>query len=349
ECPDYSRSYFAERCLGIHPYSRHELAPADDDFAHARLPVIRFEAGLAPFYKCLASYRSGHPSFSRAATNDARTVAERFCRRRVRHSSIARRIGGLDRREKGRPERRVFHADIARIHPLRDKTLPSSIRTRLCSSCLRPNGQAHACDRALRIVASRLLAAAARWPARVAPDCRENAADRSGHRIQHHNVCRPERGSWLHRSITRDNANQQRHRQLCYLPVPDVLAGKFGGFLSASRKPSAALGAGAVRGFVDCHFAGGAAAAGTQAVSRRWLVMVSRDAGTGNWSRTGRLAGARGPIYVPARDWSLYRNHLDHCRRHGPLATSANGSRRDRGSRNFAVQLADMDSDDVLA
>src|SRR5439155_23224342 len=105
--------------LSNQPYSLYELAPANHDFAHARLPAIWIECRMASPYKCRPSYSVGDAPCSCAATDDPRGVAQRFCCSGVRNSSVACRIGCLDCRTKGCAERCLLHANTAGLRVLR--------------------------------------------------------------------------------------------------------------------------------------------------------------------------------------------------------------------------------------
>ena len=114
---------------------------------------------MASFYECPPAHRRGDPSLFRAAADDWRALAERFCCDPVRNSSVACGIGRMDSGAKGRAKRCFLHANLARIRPLRARAIDLALSVRRSRICFRPHVQADARDAPVFIVAPRLLAA----------------------------------------------------------------------------------------------------------------------------------------------------------------------------------------------
>jgi hypothetical protein len=52
--------------MGLQSQSFWQLASSDDDYAHARLPVLQAETWRTSFHECSFAYARGAPAFSRA-------------------------------------------------------------------------------------------------------------------------------------------------------------------------------------------------------------------------------------------------------------------------------------------
>ena len=114
---------------------------------------------MASFYECPPPHHRGDPSFYRAAADDWRALAERFCCGRVRNSSVACGIGRMDSGTKRCAERCFLHAHIAGLCPLCARAIDQALF--VCSSriCFRPHVQADAGHPAIRAFTPGLLAA----------------------------------------------------------------------------------------------------------------------------------------------------------------------------------------------
>src|SRR5262245_32761742 len=104
---------------------------------------------MAPFYKRLPSYAGGDTSFPCAASDDRSRLAKRVCCDGVRNSPVACRIGRLDCRTKGCAERRLLHADAARVRELCTFTSDQTLSDGVVPVRLRTHVQADACNAAV--------------------------------------------------------------------------------------------------------------------------------------------------------------------------------------------------------
>ena len=109
--------------LGLPERIRCQLASADVDFAHAGLPIIRFESGRPP------SDQSAFPRGEYVAAVplvepiDRRFVAQRVRGGLVRLAPVARRVGGVGGGTQGCVERFLLDADPHHVHALCAKTV----------------------------------------------------------------------------------------------------------------------------------------------------------------------------------------------------------------------------------
>ena len=145
--------------MGVHARSFPEQAPADDDVAHARLPVIRRERRCASFSKRVFSQRRGGPAFRFPVADQLPVVGERVHRGGVRDSSVAGRIGRLDRGTQRRLERRFLYGHTDRVRRLYAEAFDRPLRDVVDLVRVRVDVETDASHDADRFAAARLLAA----------------------------------------------------------------------------------------------------------------------------------------------------------------------------------------------
>ena len=204
---------------------------------------------MASFYQCPPAHCRGDPSFFRAAADDWRALAERFCCGRVRDSSVACGIGRMDSGAKGRAKRCFLHAHLARIRPLRARALDLALSVRSSRICFRPHVQADARDAPVCAFSPRLLATQEdeRFVLRhqtpvvnVGPG--KDSTDRPLCRFKHRHVFRPARCGRLDRTVAGIGPNQQCSGKLRRLHLADALASETRRVLPPSGEPATALG-----------------------------------------------------------------------------------------------------------
>src|SRR5439155_27246979 len=94
--------------MGLHSFSRRQLASRHHPVAHARLPIVRRKPGSASFQQRRHSRTRRHRVISYFGLADCKNLARRICRHCLRHSSATSGIGAMDRPAQRCPERFIL-------------------------------------------------------------------------------------------------------------------------------------------------------------------------------------------------------------------------------------------------
>ncbi len=322
QCSGACRAFLDGPSLGVFPLPCLELASADVDLAHARLPGVRSLARRASSHECRAACRVGLPASAGPAAIDGANLAECLRGRRLRIPSAAGRVGGLGGRAQRPPERAVVLPDSGRLYRLCAKAVSLAVPGRDGVICLGIAGQADAGYGSAGVAAAGLLAATTKIDAgsglhrmragaagttgiadKIA--CGETALGRDRSCLGKCHDSRSTEGPSVPAESALDGSSRQRLRVLRDLPCPAGFSGRPGGVL-----PLYAAIAARVVGdrFAAAAFDGvglrlGFATASSELAGR--LAVVSVDAAAGDWLNSGRRPGAGRSLYVPAADWAL--------------------------------------------
>ena len=144
--------------VGLRRLRRRQLAPRDLAVAHAGRRVLRPGSPAAPSRQSLPARAERRPGPADPLPDDGRALAERLRGRAVRPPSPACGVRGLDRGAEGCAEHPVLAVDARGMAGVRAIEKSGA----LCpdAGVFRPgvDGQAHAGDPAVHVVAARLLA-----------------------------------------------------------------------------------------------------------------------------------------------------------------------------------------------
>src|SRR5438876_4419799 len=274
--------------MGLHHRSLRQLASAHLVVAHDRHSIVRIKCGCTSHRQCAFPHRERAPSFFAAGSRDARTLAKRDGSSAVCVASIACRIGGLDRRTQRRAQH-IFSVAIPwglrEVRGVEPAKAPVVIIAVLCRWI---DGQANAGDATVHFPLAGLVAAQARLSPISPPGYREAAVLLAHCGVERCDLCGATK-CWSGCSSGKrplryrfENALLAYNRYL----QKTFLARRFGHLLSdfknlfllANRSRP-----GAVNRNLNC----GLFLVRSPALAWGRLVLVFRDAGARDWSRSG--------------------------------------------------------------
>ena len=222
--------------MGVYSHRLTQLASADHDFTHGRLPAVRFETRRSPLHQCDAAHNCRDSASDRVASDDGRVMAKRLRGGDFCDPPTPRRISRLDRRAQRCFKRRLFHAHDRRIRAVRASAHIPSLPHIVDLLCSRPHVQADAGHSSLCSPASRLLATAeisnrALNNFEITP--RKNSSFDPGSSGCGSHCCYSASRDQFRRKPFSAMAHRQCVCELANLYPPNAMAVRSGGFLSA--------------------------------------------------------------------------------------------------------------------
>ena len=294
--------------MGVHPRSFPELAPAHDDFAHARLPIVRRESRRASFNErvfpqhcCGAAFYFTRTNYRRSdlaagrvrpiGGPDWRYLDERLRRGRFRNSSLAGRIGGVDCGAERCAQRNVLYADADCLCCLHAEGIARPLPNDVDTLCVWPDVKTDVDHDAGDSAAARLLAA----ESISTIECytthpRKNSTVCFVDRLGGCDADRTARRNRSDRTLAADLASSKRSISLPHLYLADGLARESRDDLSAPRA-IAVLGNSERERTARTGYCRSFHSPKAAALSHYWLAMVFDHAVTGDWFDSGGQPG----------------------------------------------------------